>query len=199
MPSLVRIGALSAIGSAVLAVTALVGFVLVVGSDPIAEAATTPTFYIPATAALGSVLLLGLGLVGLVLHQEGRLGPLGTAGFVVALVGTMLAAGAQWTYVFAVPYFAGPAPELVNESSGPVLAGFLVSFALMAVGWAMVGVATRRAGVLPRWAATLVVVGAVIAALPLPSRTLVLSLAVGYLGLRMLQHGRAETAEPRLA
>jgi hypothetical protein len=171
--------------SPVFALGALVGFILVVGAAPIADAATTAAFYIPATAALASVVLLAVAVIGLFLHQQPQLGRLGAVGLTVAVVGTVLAAGAQWTYVFAVPYFAEAAPALVNESTGIVLAGFMLSFAAMAVGWVLFGVATLNAGVFPRWSAVLLIIGAAITVLPLPSRSLALSLVVGYLGLVM--------------
>lgn len=190
----VRLAGAAGIASAALAVAALVGFVVVVGSDPIADAATGAGFYVPALAALASVALLGLALVGLFLHQEERLGRLGAAAFGLALVGTIAAAGAQWTYVFVVPHFAPVVPELVNESTGSVLAGFVVSYALLALGWILAGLATLRTGLFPRWMPLLLVGGAAIAFLPLPSRTLVLTVAAALLGLRML--GREGRTQP---
>jgi hypothetical protein len=191
--TLIRLGAASCVGAAVLAIAALVGFIVVVGSDPIADAAGNAAFYIPATAACGSIVLLGLGLVGLYLTQEQRLGAFGAVAFAIALVGTIAAAGGQWTYVFVVPHFAPAVPEMINESTGSVLAGFVLSYAILAVGWILFGLAALRAGLFPRWASLLVVAGAAIAFLPLPSRTLVLTLAVGVIGLRLLRsHGTAD-------
>jgi hypothetical protein len=187
--------AAACVGAALLAIAALVGFVTIVGSETIADAAHDWTFYIPATFALGSAVLLAIGLAGLYLHQETRLGAFGAAGFVLALAGTILAAGGQWTYVFVVPHFAGVTPELVNESTGSVLAGFVLSYAVLALGWILFGLATLRAAVFPRWAALLIVAGGAIAFLPLPSRTLVLAIGVGLLGVRLLR-GTASTVEP---
>lgn len=193
--ALIRTCAVACVGAALLAIAALVGFVTIVGSDKIADAARDWTFYLPATFALGSAVLLGIGLVGLYLHQEARFGALGAAAFVLALAGTVVAAGGQWTYVFVVPHFAGPTPELVNESTGSVLAGFVLSYAVLALGWVLFGLATLRAAVFPRWAALTIIAGAAIAFLPLPSRTLVLAIAVGLLGARLLR-GRAPRVEP---
>lgn len=191
--TLIRLGALSCIGTAVLAVVALVGFFAVVGTDPIADAAGNAAFYVPAVAALGSAALLGLGLVGLYLRQEERFGAFGSFAFAIALLGTIAAAGGQWTYVFVVPHFAPVVPEMINESTGSVLAGFVLSYAVLALGWILFGLATLRAGVFPRWASLLVVAGAAIAFLPLPSRTLVLAIGVAILGLRLFRNpGAAE-------
>jgi hypothetical protein len=192
---LIRACAVASVGAALLALAALIGFVSIVGADKIADAAREWSFYIPATFALGAAVLLAVGLVGLYLHQEARLGAFGAAGFALALAGTVLAAGGQWTYVFVVPHFAGVTPELVNESTGSVLAGFVLSYAVLALGWVLFGLATLRAAVFPRWAALLMVAGAAIAFLPLPSRTLVLAIAVGLLGVRLLRR-TATTAQP---
>ena len=198
--SVIRVARWASIGTAILAIAALIGFLAVVGSATISDAAASASFYVPASAALGSAILLAVALVGLFLYQRDRLGNVGVAGFFVALIGTVLAAGAQWTYVFVVPHFAGPVPELINESTGSVLAGFVLSYAIAAIGWVAFGLATLQARVFPRWAAFLLVAGGAIAFLPLPSRTLVLALAVGYLGLRMrgdairAEHPRAEAS-----
>ncbi len=189
--TLVRLGALSCVGAAVFGVAALAGFVAFVGSDPIADAAGSATFYLPAAAAFGSAALLGPALVALYLRQEERFGAFGAVAFCIALLGTIAATGGQWTYVFVVPYFAPAVPELVNESSGSVLAGFVLSYAALALGWILFGLATLRAGVFSRWASLLVVAGAAIAFLPLPSRTLVLAIAVALLGLRLLREAPA--------
>ena len=68
-------------------------------------------------------------------------------------------------------------PALVNVGSGSILAGFLISYLVLAVGWVMFGVATLRAGVFRRGPLWLLIVGAVIAIVPMPSRTLILSAA----------------------
>lgn len=177
---------MACIGSAICAAGAMAGFVVVVGSQPIGEAATTPAFNVPTALALASAVLLGLGLVGLYLHQQARLTSLGTAGFVTALVGTMLAAGAAWTYVFVLPHFAAEDPALVNVGAGSVLAGFLISYAVLAIGWTIFGVATLRARSYPRGPVILLIVGALVSFLPLPSRTLILSVGAAWLGTHIL-------------
>ena len=184
--SLYRLSGFSGIGSAILAIAALVGFIAVVGSDTISQAALSGAFYFPALAALGSIVLLTVALVGLYLHQEEQLGTLGLPAFLIALIGGLLATGAQWTYVFVVPRFAPIAPAAVDEGSGSVVVGFVLSYALLALGWLLFGIALLKVRSFPRGAVILVIVGAVISFLPLPSRTLVLALGVAYLGFLLL-------------
>lgn len=186
---MIRLSGYASVCAPLLAILALAGFVVVVGSSSVAEGAASASFYVPTVAALASTALLAVGLVGLFLFQEEHLGRLGLAGFVLALVGTIFAAGGQWTYVFVMPQFAPAVPELINEGSGSVLIGFFGSYVVMAIGWLLFGLATLRARVLPRWAAMLLVAGAALTMLPLPSRTLVLAIAVGALGYRLA--GRA--------
>ena len=195
--SLIRIAGSAGIGSAALALIALVGFFVVVGSKTISEGAESPAFYLPTGAALLSTVLLGVALIGLYLYQEAHLGTMGVVSFLIALTGTFLAAGAAWTYVFVVPYFAEPAPELIDESSGPVLAGFLLSYAVLALGWVLFGIATKKAGLLPNKGAIAMIVGAAIAILPMPSRTLILALAVAYLGNHMRESSGTQPPDPQ--
>jgi len=191
-PLVIRLGSYSAVASLLLAFGALVGFLISVGSGKISEAAGSTGFYIAAARALGSLALLPLALVALWLQQRDRMGRFGALAFAAALVGTVLAVGAQWTYVFVVPYFADAAPELVNESSGIALVGFLISYAALAAGWVAFGVATLRTRVFPRWAAVLLIAGGAISIVPMPSRTLVLALALALLGLQLLRAPRED-------
>ena len=186
-----RVGAAAGITSAVLSVATLVGFLVVVGEDPIGEAATETTFFIPTVMSLAAIIMLGIALVALFLAQREVLSRLGIIGFVVALIGTMLGAGATWTYVFVLPYFAQSDPQLVSSSSGTVLVGFVLSYGVMALGWTMFAIATLRARVFSRGLAIFLIVGSLTAVVPMPSRTLLLSLAVGLLGRRLL------AAQPR--
>ena len=109
---------------------------------------------------------------------------MGLTGFFLALVGTAMAVGALWSQVFVVPRLAEAAPTVVDTAGGSVLAGFLFSFLLFGVGWVVFGLATLRTGVFLRWAAILLNVGAVVSILPLPSRALVLEVAVAWLQRR---------------
>lgn len=182
------------VAAGVLAVATLVLFAVVVGSGTISEAAVSPAFYAPTLAALSSTVLLLVGLIGLFVRQAGELRILGLVGFVVAVAGTALAAGGQWTYVFVLPYLAAEAPSLADTSSGSVVAGFMLSYVVMAAGWLLFGIASLRTRVFPRWMVVLLIVGAVVAIVPMPSRTLLLGIAVACLGVALIRPARAADA-----
>jgi hypothetical protein len=161
-------------------------------AEDVSEVAGSGRFTVATVTALAALLLLGLGLVGLYLRQQHALGRFGNGAFALALVGTMLAAGGAWDQVFTVPYLADEAPAVLDaETSGSLLAGFFLSFSLLALGWALFAIASRRAAVLPRGASTLLLVGAVLAFLPAPTALRLLVLTVG---AAVLSRGGTEPA-----
>ena len=93
--------------------------------------------------------------------------------------------------VFVVPRLAEATPEVADRGMGSVLAGFLLSFPIFGVGWVVLGVATLRTREFPRWAITLLIVGAVLAILPFPSRALVLEVAAACLWFTLLTETEA--------
>ena len=131
---------------------------------------------------LGSVLLLG-GLVALYVYQSEAAGILGVVGFLVAFLGTALVVDADWAQVFIGPLLAVNAPQILEL--GPTM-GLLLTFITLGVGWLLFGIATLRAGVFPRWAAILLMVGAVLSFFPVPLFGIVLSAAVIWLELILL-------------
>lgn len=127
---------------------------------------------------LAAVLLLG-GLVGLYARQSEAAGLLGLVGFLVAFLGTALLVGFLWTNAFVLPNLAVEAPTLL--SGGPP-AAFYLSLVALVLGWGIFGVATLRAGLYPRTAVVLLIIGAVTNLLPLPFTGFVFALAVGWMG-----------------
>jgi hypothetical protein len=196
MTALMRLGSLAAIVSALLALLSFVLYLVIVGGSRISEAATSAAFFLPSGAQLLAIALLLLGLATLFARQAEVFGALGLTGFVLALLGTVLAAGAAWSQVFVVPRLAEVAPAVADQGAGSVLAGFMLSYLLFGVGWLLFGVATLRTRTFPRWAIILLIVGAALAILPLPSRALIVQLAVGYLGLTLLRRRDASDQQP---
>lgn len=164
---------------------------LIVDLESAESAATAPYVIVFLLYLLGAVLLL-LGLVGLYTSQSEAAGVLGLLGFLVAFLGTALVSGALWFELFITPSLATEAPELAEAELG--LAGFILSFLSVIVGWILFGVATLRARVYPRPAAVLLIVGAMVSFVPIPLSGVFLSVAVAWFGL-MLFTGRGMAGE----
>src|ERR687889_1113426 len=186
-------GGLAAIlGGLLIVVAAIVG--LFVDFDNVAVAATGSYILFTILSLLGAILVLG-GLVGLYARQSEQAGSLGVLGFLVAFLGTALAVGAFWAITFTEPAFAQVAPELLAQGPpGWLNFGFTLTFALTSLGWLLFGVATLRAGVYPRAAAILLIVGALISFLPLPLTEVILAIAIAWLGLELFT-GRGVSLE----
>ncbi len=117
----------------------------------------------PQTVASSSIVTISLvllilawvlvsgGLVGLYESQREALGALGVAGFVVALVGSVLI-----VIVLCIQTFH------IAVSNAVVTTSAVIAVLVAPIGWLLFGVATYRAGIYPRAAAILLIVGAAI-------------------------------------
>ncbi len=189
--SLIRWAGLAALSSGVLsAIGDLLGLVVDL-ENPLS--ATTASYTIVFFLYLLSTALLLLGLVGLYTSQSQAAGILGLVGFLVAFLGTVLLVGALWFELFITPALAEQAPELVGAELG--LPGFILMVLFGAVGWVLFGVTTLRAGVYPRWAAVLLIVGGVLAFFPLPLAGIIFSVAVAWLGFILFTGGGEAMSE----
>ncbi len=189
---LMRWAGLAAVVSAVLSVVGdlLRLFVDVESSE---TATTTPYALVFLLYLLGAVLLL-LGLVGLYTSQSEAAGVLGLVGFLAAFLATALLVGVLWFELFITPSLATRAPGLAEAELG--LAGFVLVFLLGVVGWVLFGLATLRARTYPRWAAVLLMVGGVVAFVPIPLAGLVFSAAIAWLGFVLFTRGSAPAEQP---
>ncbi len=208
--SLVRLGGLVAVVAGVLLLIAdlwnLLLEILAGSSENFSEIAVTTSWAVmSATYLIGGLLLL-VALVGLYAHQSQAAGTLGLLGFLAALIGTGLLVGMMWTLAFVVPSAAIEAPAFLDaeEVAGPLDTGFMLSGIAVSLRWALFGVAKFRARVFPRRAAIVLVIGALLSAVPLPATTLVIDVALAWLGLALLSgHRRSATgttvgAQPRV-
>ena len=189
LPQMQRWGARAAVAAPLVAL-----FSLVIGAplyaDELREAAATDRFKVATGSSLLVLLLIGVALPALWRAQEAVLGGRGQAAALVALVGSMLATGSAWDQFFAVPFIEQHGPAVLEEgSSGSLLAGFFISYLVLAIGWAAFAVATLRARVLPRAGAITLLVGSILAIVPAPTalRLLVLSVGVALLGRAALR------------
>jgi hypothetical protein len=171
---------------------------VVVDGDPVRRA-RSGLVGVNGLLMLLAVYLLLLGLVGLYARQAAASGTLGLVGFLVAVLGTLLLAGAWWWEAFALPYAAEQAPALVAATpTGRLLAGRTMSFGVFAVGWVLFGLASLRARVFPRDAAILLVIGGVIGVLiaVVPGAGVPLAVAVSWMGMWLLRSDRGGHVEP---
>jgi hypothetical protein len=196
--NLIRLGGLAAVSAGVLFVIAELLY-LVVGMSPSAENLNSVSGLIQGVLfLLGGVLMVG-GLLGLYVGRKDELGVLGAAGFIIAFIGSVLGIGSFWTGAIVLPVLAEEAPALI-EGSPPALVMFstITAFSLMTIGLLLLGWAFLRYRVYPRWAAVLLMVGAVIALFPVPFSMVPLGAAVAWIGFSLLSGRSSEsgTAAP---
>lgn len=182
-------GLAALVGGVLLAVFDVAEFV-VVGGQPESVVAGSGALVVVRVAFLVSGALVLLGLVGLYAHQAEQAGALGWIAFLVAFSGTLMVFGLQWSATFIGPWLAGISPELLDaEPSGMLAAGVMFSLLLLSLGWLLFGLASLRAGVLPRGAAMLMMVGAflliVILILELPGSGVLFGAALAWLGYEL--------------
>lgn len=160
---------------------------LVFGFENVSTIAAMGVYAFITACVLLAALLLSLGLIGLYASQAEAAGFLGFLGFLMAFVGTLLFAGFFWAQEFFAPVVAEAAPDLLDNVPGWLYFGSVMTFSLFALGWLLFGVATFRARIYPRWAALLLMIGAVLIIFPLPVPSVVFDVAVAWLGLTLLR------------
>ena len=140
------------IASIVAGVLLLVGHLLNLGGDP--EYGTV----LGSSAVLTAHVILVFALVALYAAQAERSGLLGVLGMILSVIGTTLASGVILVEI------AGASGVEVEAVTGAGLSGVLSLLGGLAflIGLILFGVATMRAGVFPRWAGTLLIVGDVV-------------------------------------
>jgi hypothetical protein len=116
-----------------------------------------------------SAALLLVGLVGLYLAHAPRMRFLGHFAFVLALLGTSFYFATGVVTAAVLPFIAGSAPSVMSANGplfNPPLPALVISVAVFQLGWAAIGAAIARAGLLPAWSGWLTLVGAVIGMIP---------------------------------
>ena len=106
-----------------------------------------------------SAILMQLGLVGLYACQAEKTGWLGLAGFVLAFIGTALVLSIFFLATAGLPLIAAEAPTIFDQAMASP--AFIVVMLVLGyiMGYILFGVATMRAGVLPRWAGLMLIIG----------------------------------------
>jgi hypothetical protein len=134
-------------------------------------AATHDPLWLPAQALhILAALLTLFGIFGLYAVQREKIGVLGLVGFVLATIGTVLFFADGLIALAIYPALADAAPDLLSASgamnSGIVLVAFIIMAATAMIGYIVFAAAILRAGVLPRVAALLFLLGGVLFNLP---------------------------------
>jgi hypothetical protein len=174
--------------------------------------ASRGAFWGPGHAAgLLVVILFLLALAGWGAAHGRRVGPLGAVGAVLTVVGLVATAGLASVEAFVFPVLARESPALL-DLDGPLLGSAAVRAVgglalLWFVGLACVGIASERAGVLPRGRGWLLAAGAVSFAafegpfVPVlgPLSVVLFAAAQAWFGIALASLGSSAAAETRLA
>jgi len=141
------------------AVIFIVGSILSFAGAPL-----TPIWLVATGVWISGMVLLLLGLPGIVARQAPRAGWLGFAGFLLTFLGWFLLTGFYVVdNLILSPWLDALAPQVyaqwfVNPAVG---VSIHVANSLLGVGGVLLGMATTRAGVFPRWAGLLLIAAAV--------------------------------------
>ena len=159
-------------------------------------------------------LLFLIGITGLYARQAEKVGWLGLVGFLVFSLGWVITTANVFAETFIMPRLATAAPTFVDSFLG-VAAGrasevnlgavptlFAVAGILYMLGGLLFGIATFRAGILPRWAGGLLAATAALtplaALLPHAIQRLAavpMGLALAWLGYALWSEWRGEASE----
>jgi hypothetical protein len=162
------------------------------GGDAVAMAGSGLGIASSLTALVALVAMV-IGLAGLPSQAPTLRHGFGRIGWAVATIGTILTAGGYWSSLFVQPGLAHTAPDAVRHGLASVTAGFVVSYLVLGLGWALTAIALLRAGLL-RVSGWFLILAALIAITPLPFRYLPLAVAVSVAcGLRL---GRRTIRQP---
>ncbi|MCH7777906.1 MAG: hypothetical protein IH878_15450 [Gemmatimonadetes bacterium] len=153
----------------------MVGGLLVIASAAIELLGGSP----PDVMEFVTFLLLLLALIGLYVRQARKAGALGAIGFLLAFIATAL-----WASLFYADAFYGGPPQEVT-------AVFFAAYLSFPLGYLLFGIATMRAGMLPRWGALLLAVGAVLLNFLVPVSVVLAAIGFAMFGAAFLWLGYA--------
>lgn len=195
-----RAGPVALAAGALFAAVDLVLFVLMTPDDRIAML-TDPVFRVVNAAYFFAFVGLAIALLAVHGRQARESGGFGTVALLAALVGTMTQGGNMWFDGFAAPWLAEVVPQVYTAERTPILiAGALLSYTLMAVGWVLYGIASWRARVFPVSISAAVVVGGVLAFQSgWPPYGVPIGLAVAAMGGWLVHRDRAVRQVPERA
>ncbi len=125
---------------------------------------TNPLFQVTQVLYLLGFIALMVFLFASSRWFEEKGGKFGVFATLAAMVGTMALGGDLWFETFAIPWIADEVPGAFDTDPTVVLAlGAISSYVLMAIGWALYGIASYRAGIFPRTLSVALVIGGLLA------------------------------------
>jgi hypothetical protein len=201
---------------------ALVAGIIFAGIQPIhppdvLSSVTTGEWAIITTLKTVMCLLFLVGITGIYARQVNEAGWLGLAGFLLLSLSWWLQTAFVFAEAFILPVLATTAPKFVDGLLGTLAAGRASEVNLGALpaiyslgvgipymlGGLLFGIATLRAGILPRWPAGLLAVAAVLtpAAVLLPHAiqrlaAIPVGLALAWLGYALWSERRGQASDP---
>ena len=165
--SLIRWAGLAAMGAGII-------FVVIQPIHPldVLSSVTTGRWVIIQSLKTAMCLLGLLGMAGLYARQVKAAGWLGLAGYLLLSLFYALTVAFSFTEAFVTPLLATEAPKFVEnilglafgtfgENLGGISGLYLLAAVVFILGGLLFGIATFRAGVLPRWAGALLAFGTV--------------------------------------
>jgi hypothetical protein len=175
---------------------------------------TTSAWAIIMPLKLAMCLLFLIGITGIYARQVERAGWLGLAGFLLLILCWWLQTGYVFAETFILQPLATAAPQFVESflglasgspgemNIGALVAAYAVVGILYMLGGLLFGIATLRAGILPRWPAGLLAVAAVLtpAAALLPHAiqrlaAIPVGIALAWLGYALWSERREQTPD----
>ena len=138
------------------------------------------THAINGPASIVAFSLLIVALFAIYEREAVAAGAFGVVGLFGAVIGTVFMAGDWWYEAFAVPWLADVAPVVFETGAGGRLfLGGMTSFVLFGLGWTLFAAAGIRARTFPMPISAAILVGAVLASIPIAGAYLFGSLVFG--------------------
>ena len=186
---LARLAGPLALAAGVLMVVVEVVILPIVDRDDHVGTSTNTVYRISGVVYFVAFCLLILAVVAAYLWQADKAGRFGVVGVIAAMVGTMFLGGDLWFETFYVTYLADTAPAVLDaDPAGLIVIGAVSSYLLFAIGWALFGLSSLRAGVFPRAICVAIVIGGLLGFQSLlPPFGIPLGLAMIWLGVWMIR------------
>lgn len=177
---------------------ALVSIILIIAAEASGAMASMadPLPVAGGIVGLAAACALLLGLVGLHLSTRHRMEGRGSGAMALALVGGGLTVGAAWSTAVVAPAFDAAFPGLLTEPLSAVVAGYIVSHAVLGIGVLVWAVIARRTGAVSKRAGTVLIVGGILCLTPLPARYLLIAIGTA-MAVRAASRSEASVAMAR--